>query len=320
MPFELLCHLLEADQSGVHPDAVRYSGAWAAYQHLVELEILGTGNVRVDTLLCTWCGTHDLWPVQTSATLNRGYCIDCGWVALATHEIYPLVVNADRIVKRLAQGLHLSVMAVKSLVPDRLWQLGEIHFRRKRWKVFFGRRLGDEMHQAECMSALSNSMTPGASVVITSTDVVEATARYSAYRFVPLGAIAHLKKKGFVIENFTDHLDQPTMHSPSQETSLLHLQEGRVALIEGETISLSQQVFEFLNVLYGADGAPVHKREIADELNLSVDDLHGADVFRHHKTVYQTFVGNDRKGRYWLKPIAYGREADDESSSQFHEL
>ena len=76
----------------------------------------------------------------------------------------------------------------------------------------------------------------------------------------------------------------------------------RIALIDGESHALSPQVYQFLTLLEEAAGEPLHKRAIADALEMDIDAFKPATIFKRHKPVYDAFVAGDRNGRYWIKP------------------
>src|SRR5690606_41353913 len=65
--------------------------------------------------------------------------------------------------------------------------------------------------------------------------------------------------------------------------------------IDGERHALSPQVYRFLSVLAQGGGDPVHKRTIADALEIDVDKCKGADICKRHKAVYRTFVAHDKR-------------------------
>jgi hypothetical protein len=78
-------------------------------------------------------------------------------------------------------------------------------------------------------------------------------------------------------------------------------------LIAGERHKLSPQVYRFLSVLNAAGGEPVHKRAIADALEIDVDRCKGTDIFNRHRDAYHTFVDHDAEGNCWLKSVPHGR-------------
>ncbi|ELX8338865.1 hypothetical protein RYY48_006506 [Pseudomonas aeruginosa] len=118
-----------------------------------------------------------------------------------------------------------------------------------------------------------------------------------------LRAIAHIRKSGLVIENLEAYLTRPAPVQESTETSLRLMHTQRVALINGEPVDLSPQVYLFLKILEDADGDEVHKRHMAEGLGLEPGtSFRTAGVFKRHKQVYTTFVDKDDKGHYWLKP------------------
>lgn len=95
-----------------------------------------------------------------------------------------------------------------------------------------------------------------------------------------------------MIENLEAYLTRPAPVQESAETSLRRLMHTqRVALIDGQAIDLSPQVYLFLKILEDADGDEVHKRRIAEGLGLEPGaTFRTADIFKRHKQVYAAFV------------------------------
>ena len=277
--FARLCGLIEAPEGDLHPDAVRYSWELEAYRHLLDLGALGLGDGVGAGILCPWCGGAELVGMRFGHGQHRGYCIDCGWVDLGADQVKPLQVDLARIVRWLSAALGLTGRyAPESLVPDALWRLGEIEHRRKRRTVFFGRRLADPMRVPVITQHLHIACAPGCGVLITTTPNVDPSLLATGHRVIPLRAVAHLRKAGFVIENLEAYLDGVDPHEePSTETSLRLLHSGRMALINGQQYKLSPQVYDFLRVLEEPGGEPVHKRAIADQLGIDVDRCKGSE-------------------------------------------
>jgi hypothetical protein len=303
--FTRLCGLLEAAEGDLHPDAVRYSGEREAYRYLVDLGALGPGDGVSAGILCPWCGGAELAEIGFAHGQHRGYCSDCGWVDLGVDQVKPFRVDMARIVRWLSAALGLTGRyASEALVPDALWRLGEIEHRRRRRTVFFGRRLGDPACVPIIAKQLRRACAPGCGVLITTTPDVDGALLATGHRVVPLRAVAHLRKGGFVIENLAAYLDEVgTTEESSSETSLRLLHSARIALIAGKQHKLSPQVYRFLSILEAAGGEPVHKRILADELDIAVDKCKGTDIFKRHRDVYYTFVDNDTAGNYWLKAV-----------------
>jgi len=300
-----LCSLIEAADGNLHPDAVRYSGEREAFRHLLDFGALGPGDGLSPGILCPWCGGAELAEIGFAHGQHRGYCSDCGWVDLEVDQVKPLRVDVARIVRWLSVTLGLTGRYVcEALVPDALWRLGEIEHRRKRRTVFFGRRLDVPACVPLVAQQLHAVCAPGCGVLITTTPDVDATLLATDQRVVPLRAVAHLRKGGFVIENLAAYLDDVgTTEESSSETSLRLLHSGRTALIDGKQHRLSPQVYCFLSVLQATGGEPVHKRNLADALDIDVDRCKGTDIFKRHRDVYRTFVDHDNAGNYWLKAV-----------------
>jgi hypothetical protein len=173
--------------------------------------------------------------------------------------------------------------------------------------VFFGRRLNDPARVPLIAQQLQAACAPGCGVLITTTPDVDADLLATGHRVVALRAVAHLRKGGFVIENLEAYLDgAPADDEPSSEISLRLLHSARTALIAGKQHKLSPQVYRFLSVLEAAGGEPVHKRVLADALDIDVDRCKGAQIFKRHRDVYRTFVDHNDTGHYWLKLIPDG--------------
>lgn len=302
--FDLLCQLIETAEGRIHPDAARYSGQIEVYRHLRDLGALGMGEGVRSDLLCPWCGTQDLVEVRFTQGQHQGYCIDCGWVDLAGHQVTLLRVELVRMVRWIASALRLvGRYPQDELVPGVLWRLGEMEWLRKRRTLFFGRRLGDPSALPDVERSLRTTCAPGCGVLITTTTDIPTTLEALAPTVVPLHAVAHLRQAGFVIENLDAYLDHSIqIQDPSTETSLRQLRSGRIALIDGNEHPLSNQVFQFITLLDEAAGDHVHKSRIADALEMSIDNCKGASIFKRHMLVYRTFVGHDTRGHYWLKP------------------
>lgn len=305
--FTRLCSLMETAATELHPDAVRYSGEREVYRHLLDLGALGLGDGVGAGILCPWCGGAELTEIGFAHGQHRGYCSDCGWVDLEVDQVKPLRVDVARIVRWLSAALGLAGRyASEALVPEVFWRLGEIEHRRKRLTVFFGRRLDDPACVPIIAERLRGSCAPGCGVLISTSATIDPTVLAAGHRLVPLRAVAHLRKGGFVIENLDAWLDGvDTAEEPSSETSLRLLHSARVALIEGTQHPLSPQVYDFISVLQAAGGEPVHKRTLADALDIDVDRCKGAQIFKRHQTVYCTFVGHDAAGHYWLNSILH---------------
>lgn len=302
--FGVLCQLIETVEGRIHPDAAWYSGQIEVYRHLLDLGALGMGEGVRSDLLCPWCGGQDLVEIRFTQGQHQGYCIDCGWVDLAGHQVTLLRVELVRMVRWIASALRLAGRYPQDeLVPGVLWRLGEMEWLRKRRTLFFGRRLDDPTTVPDVERSLCASCAPGCGVLITTTTDVPPTLQGLGHSIVPLRTVAHLRQAGLVIENLDAYLDHAVQApAPSSETSLRLLQSGRIALIDGKECPLSPQTYQFIRLLEEAAGDHLHKSRIADALEISIDHCKGASIFKRHMLVYGTFIGHDTRGHYWLKP------------------
>jgi hypothetical protein len=301
-----LCRLLEQDEPKLGPDAIWLSGNSRIYEYLRDIGVMTLSNDLAVNLVCHDCCSETFRPVANSDTETqnfpyRGYCPDCGWVDLKEErariwQVQPLII---------ARWLGMALQLIPRYLPETiiegvLWRLGETEFRRKRHTLFFGRRL---VESAKTVSEkLAELIAPGAEVIITTSDITALQKSALGDRLtVPLRAIAHLRKAGFVIENVDAYLVGVGPIASSDETSLRLMHPRRVALIDGQEHKLSPQVYAFLKILEDADGDEVHKRYLAEALGIE-ETFRNADIFKRHKMIFKTFIETDRKGNYWLKP------------------
>lgn len=297
----LLCELLEQPERTLRADGARLSEHAEAYRHLIGLGALVSGNELESSVLCPSCGGHSLAPMADPAGGYRGYCVDCGWIDLPPQFVKPLCAVPGQVARRLAAALGLAVrFRCEEVVEGVLWRLGEMEYRRKRRTVFFGSRL--IAHATTVKAHVAKFAAPGAEVILTAADASAlAGSSLDGCLLIPLRAVAHLRKAGFAIENLDAYLDRPLPADAGSETSL-RLLSRRLALIDGKSHALSPQVFQFLTLLEDAVGEPLHKRAIADALEMDIDAFKPATMFKRHKAVYDAFVAGDRNGRYWIKP------------------
>ena len=301
-----ICRLLEREDMLISPDAVWLSSRPGFYGHLLALDAIAVSRERALDILCPECGTESMRPQPHAAPESqpyRGYCPECGWVGLANQQAHFWQVQPQKLAKWLSAGLGLAPRyAVEPIVDNVLWRLGEFEHRRRRHTVFFGRRLSAMSDPVA--TKLAQLVAPGADVIITAGEPASLLGTALGDRLlVPLRAIAHIRKSGLVIENLEAYLTRPAPVQESTETSLRLMHTQRVALINGEPVDLSPQVYLFLKILEDADGDEVHKRHMAEGLGLEPGtSFRTADIFKRHKQVYATFVDKDDKGHYWLKP------------------
>lgn len=310
-----LCRLLELKEPAIAPDAVWFSGYSEHYIRLWKLETLAISRELAVSIVCPDCNIGSIRPQMYRDTAfpeitYRGYCLDCGWIELMPEQSHYWKVLPDKLAYWLSMGLGLTRRNnIEPLINGTFWKLGEMEFRRHRRTVFFGRRLQDAPETI--LSKLSQLVAPGAEIIITPGDSNFLRSTVLGDRLiVPLRAIAHIRKSGFVIENLDAFLLGPAPIEESTETSLRFIHTKRIAMIDGKKHKLSPMVYKFLAILLEADGDEVHKSHIAKGFNIEASNLRVAELFKRHKDVYATFVRNDRKRNYWIPPeflISEGR-------------
>ena len=296
--------MLEQADARLLPDAIWLGGKTHLYQHLRRMEALGLTQEIAAAIICPDCSNriqperqapagNDRWPY-------RAYCANCGWIDLTKEQSRLWQARPAKLADWLSAALGLKAQhRVEPVVEGVLWHLGERELRRHRRQFFFGCRLASEPKAVT--AALERLAAPGAAVVITTSDPVTLpSSGLPAGPWVPLRAIAHLRKGHLILEHL-DAYGSGVAPVASDETSLRVLHCQQAVLIGGRKVSLSPQVAGFLRVLEEADGDEVHKRRLAQALQIQ-ENFRIADVFKRHREVVNTFVQSDRRGNYWLKP------------------
>ena len=304
--FAELCWLIEQADARLAPDAIWLSGKPQIFQHLRSLGALSLSNELAESITCGYCCAETYHPVanpdvQQTESPYRGYCQECGWRLLTPEQARYWQAQPPLIARWLSSALHLTPRySVESVIDGVLWRLGEIEYRRNRYTLFFGCRLSQSAKLIE--NKLGDLAAPGSEIIITTSDTNDLrSSAMAARQLVPLRAVAHLRKAGLVIENLDAYLSGIRPVESSDETSLRLMHTKRVALINGEQIKLSPQVYDFLKLLEDADGDEVHKSHIASAMNIS-SAFRRADIFKRHKNIFDTFAQADNKGNYWLHP------------------
>jgi len=299
-----LCWLLEQPDPRVTPDAVWRGDKVDVYRHLRELEALTLSNDLAGSIVCPDCCASALQPVANDGDERpyRGYCPDCGWIRLRPDQARLWHANPLKVAGWLGAALKLTPRySPEPIVPNVLWRLGETEHRRSRHTVYFGRCL--QQTATTVRAALEKNVAPGAEIIISSSDPVALRNTVLADRLmVPLRAVAHLRKAGFVLENLEAYLTGTLPAVDSRETSLRLLHSKRIALIEGLEHKVPPQLHGFLTVLEEFDGDEVHKRHLAERLGIEPEKFRLADIIKRHRLIFETFVEADQKGHYWLKP------------------
>jgi len=299
-----LCALLELPTHQLLPDSVWTTGQPSIYQHLRSNEALSLSGDVAESVLCPDCLSVSVRPVPTPAGAEHPYqcyCGECGWVDLPKERARLWQVNPSKVAIWLNVALGLKIRhPVSEVVTGRLWHLGAREHKRKRHNFFFGCLLSGEANAIQ--GEIDRLASPGTEAVITTSDLLALQSTNLKGRlFIPLQAIAQLRKGNFAIEGLDAYFDGLAPTAVTDETSLRLLHSKRVALIAGTEISLSPQVYGFLKVLDQADGDEVHKRKIAEALGIA-ENFRYADIKKHHRTVFDTFVQRDQQGNYWLHP------------------
>ena len=298
-----LCALLETPGQRLLPDAIWLGGQAPLYRHLRDCEALSLSGEVASEVLCPDCLNQSLAPQAVPGAPGRyqALCFECGAMDLPKERVRLWQAEPGKVADWLSGALGLKVRhQVTAVIPGVLWHLGEREIRRQRRSFFFGCQI--DTHAAVVNAQLDALAAPGAQALITTTDLAALKHAPLASRLlIPLRAVAQLRKGHLTLEPLDGYFDGLAPPVTSDETSLRLLHTRRVVLIGGTEHKLSPQVYGFLKVLEDADGDEVPKREIAQALGIP-ETFRYADIKKHHRLVFDTFVQSDHKGNFWLIP------------------
>ena len=297
LAFRLLCDWLAIGAPTLHPAVLSDVDTGVGYRHLIDLGLAKPECRLLEDIACPWCSTGTLHQVcrargASGGDAYRGLCLSCGWQSIPAAQLSPLTLDLPKIVRAVAAALGLaSRFETQEIVPGKLWRIGEREVARKRHRVWFAPGVDEDIARA---------LSGEAGILVCINAPASRPIALAKLAPIPLGACAHLRKAGLVIEDFETYVG--SADAREIVTSLACLDQ-RVVHVNGERIAISPQVQRFLKVLVAADGKPVHKSTIADALEIDVDKFSPHQIFKKHKSVKEALVDGDGSGRYRLRQL-----------------
>jgi hypothetical protein len=305
---DLLASCIEQGRTAIAPTLV----GSLERERLDRLQRLGAMTLMpAQVIFCPHC---EIRTVRVIA-VGSGFCIDCGLVNLTTKDTQRLAPDGDWLRRRMAQALDLAGEPAWTLIPDRVWRLGDLGRADRRHRVLFGQRLADIMVLRALLSAWPSYVGEIPTILVTTTQPERVFLPGVQVRSVPLAAAFRVRGDGLVADEAVWTGVQATVssnaglprHGPFAEDYSDILLTGDV-----EPIPLTRSQAAILRVLWEQEGVPIGGPLLIRKAGLEIErpiDAFPRNKYQEANRAYRVLVSSDRRGRYWISRSAHERLA-----------
>lgn len=300
---ELLASCIEQGRTAIAPTLVGPTER----ERLERLQRLGAMTlIPADAIFCPYCEIRTVRAVA----VGSGFCIDCGQVSLSEKDAQRLAPDGDWLRRRMAQALDLAGGPAWTVVPDRVWRLGDVGRADRRHRVLFGQRLADIMVLRVLLSAWPSYVGEIPAILVTTTPPERVFLPGVQVRPVPLAAAFRVRGDGLVADEAVWAGVQSPLASnvaPSRQGPFAHDFSDVLLSGESEPIPLTRSQAAILRVLWAQDGVPINGALLIRKAGLEIEkpvDAFPLNRYPEANRVYRTLVSVNRRGRYWLSRAA----------------
>ena len=300
---ELLASCIEQGRTAIAPTLV----GPLERERLDRLQRLGAMTfMPAQVIFCPHC---EIRTVRVIA-VGSGFCIDCGLVNLTTKDTQRLAPDGDWLRRRMAQALDLVGEPAWTLIPDRVWRLGDLGRADRRHRVLFGQRLADIMVLRALLSAWPSYVGEIPTILVTTTQPERVFLPGVQVRSVPLAAAFRVRGDGLVADDAVWASVQsplPSNAGPSRHGPFAHDFSDVLLPNESEPIPLTRSQAAILRVLWTQDGEPINRALLIRKAGLEVEkpvDAFPLNRYPEANRAYRTLVSANRRGWYWLSRAA----------------
>ncbi len=263
-------------------------------------------ETRARTVICPWCEAHSVEVIA----VDKAVCEDCGPIPLTVEHFRRLTPDGDWLRRRMAQALGLVEESAWSLVPGRVWRLGDVGRAGRRHRVLFGQRLGEVAVQRTLLALWSTHIGDIPTILVTTTAPERVYLPGVEVQLVPLPAAFRVRGDGLVaddavwtgVQSPLPSNDGLSRHGPFSQDYSDILLPG-----EAEPIPLTRSQAAILRVLWAQDGVPINGALLMRKAGLEIEkpvDAFPLNRYPEANRAYRTLVSVNRRGRYWLSRAA----------------
>jgi hypothetical protein len=296
---ELLASCIEQGRTAIAPTLV----GPLERERLDRLQRLGAMTlIPAQVIFCPHC---EIRTVRVIA-VGSGFCIDCGLVNLTTKDTQRLAPDGDWLRRRMAQALDLAGEPAWTLIPDRVWRLGDLRRADRRHRVLFGQRLADIMLLRALLSAWPSYVGEIPTILVTTTQPERVFLPGVQVRCVPLAAAFRVRGDGLVADEAVwAGVQSPSPSNAGLSRHGLFAQDYSDILLPGEaeSIPLTRSQAAILRVLWEQAGVPISGPLLMRKAGLELErpiDAFPRNKYPEANRAYRVLVSSDRRGRYWI--------------------
>ena len=303
----LLCRLLESAGQEISGPILSDPEHQAALTQLRREKLLGFGQA-LNWLRCPDCGVEmarvvrDL-PGDKVLLLCGGDCED---VEAPRSVRQTLLVQRDRVVGHLAQGLGLNRQQIVPLMPGRLWRLGiSDNQRGKPVTWYFATHLNRDSVAHQLREALRESRADRSARILTSSPVpLPASSPLAQHEVSHLADVARLSQSRF--EFLADRLFQSSLASPislpmpERATTLKYVRTQRKAYIDGVAYPLEAMQANILLALIDDFDHRMESSALRQACGSDADPFAPVKFFGRNQLVYKKFIRYDKGDKEYV--------------------
>ena len=302
---ELLASCIEQGRTAIAPTLV----GPLERERLDRLQRLGAMTfMPAQVIFCPHC---EIRTVRVIA-VGSGFCIDCGLVNLTTKDTQRLAPDGDWLRRRMAQALDLVGEPAWTLIPDRVWRLGDLGRADRRHRVLFGQRLADIMVLRALLSAWPSYVGEIPTILVTTTQPERVFLPGVQVRSVPLAAAFRVRGDGLVADEAVwTGVRAAQTALPVQARVGPFTQDFRALFLPGETapVPLKPTQSALLRVLWELSGERIERQALLRRARVDLDKPIVAfpqSKYPQAHRVYRAVVRSNQQGQYWWAHEALG--------------
>lgn len=260
-------------------------------------------ETRARTVICPWCEAHGVEVIA----VDKAVCEDCGPIPLTVEHFRRLAPDGEWLRRRMSQALGLVDESAWSLVPGRVWRLGDIGRAGRRHRVLFGQRLGEVAVQRALLALWPTHIGDIPTILVTTTAPERVYLPGVEVQLMPLPAAFRVRGDGLVADEAVWAGVLTSVPAPVDAQRIGPFSpDYRDVLLAGETvpIPLTPAQSALLRVLWEHRGASIHRETWIARAGLELDKpvlAFQKQKYPDANRAYHSLVCSDLRGWYWIK-------------------
>lgn len=299
---ELLAACIEQGRTSIAPAMAEE----ATRKRLERLHKAGAlVRVRARAIICPRCEANSVRVIQ----VGTGLCRACGQVALAPEDLQRLAPDHDWLHRRIAQALRLVGEPPRTIMPGRLWHLGDLGRAGARKRILFGQQLTGTAVQRALLDAWSTHVGETQAVIVTSSPPDRVFLPGVPATLVPLAAAFRLRGGGLVADEAVwAGVQVPVSLSATQRRHGPFSHDFREVTLPGEEtpIPLTPAQAAIMRVLWELEGASIDRKTLMRRAGVELDkpvDAFARNKYPEANRVYRVLVSSEQRGNYSFSRI-----------------